>query len=316
MYKIFSCRQKPLWTYLSIVLIALQASAATIKIQPLGDSITYGPGLVPCVSYRYPLFKLLVAAGIDFQYVGALIDGATYQPVNGKSMSPNHEGRWGYRIDQINSELPGYLNGYSPDWSLIYLGTNNGRDGISANQVYSQMSSTIDLLRTKNPRMVIFLALLANNQGLLAEYNTQYTNLARAKTTTNSPVIIINPPAGWNASAHTYDGTHPNAAGADLMANNFFQSIQTYLGTTRINAVQTMRHESASKIMVTRNDHAYSVKLPVQNADVELVSIDGRLLSSVKAVHGLVTISMKTTGDHICFLRVIAPGYNASIPLR
>jgi acyl-CoA thioesterase I len=316
MYRIFFSKCRLLWAGVSILLAALQVGAATIKIQPLGDSITYGPGLVSCVSYRYPLFKLLVAAGIDFQYVGTLIDGASYQPVNGKSMSPNHEGRWGYRIDQVNSELPGYLNSYSPDWSLIYLGTNNGRDGISASQVYSQMSSTIDLLRAKNPRIVIFLALLANNNGLFVEYNNQYVNLAKVKTTTNSPVIIINPPIGWNPSTHTYDGTHPNAVGADLMANNFLQAFQTYLGTTRIEAPQAMLDKSGMQPVVTRNGRSYSVRLPVQNADINVVGIDGRMFLSTKATNGSITLPMNPFSSHICFLRVTAPGYSASIPLR
>jgi hypothetical protein len=316
MHKFLSRRHPLAGAFLSTLLIALQVAAAPIKIQPLGDSITYGPGLVPVVAYRYPLFKLLVNAGIDFQYVGTLVDGATYAAVNGRTMSPNHEGHWGYRIDQINAELPGYLNSYSPDWSIVFLGNNNGRDGNAASVVYSQMSTTIDLLRAKNPKVVIFLTCLYQTGGLAAAYDSQYVSLARTKTTANSPIIIVGPPAGWNNTADTYDGTHPNAGGADKLANAFFQAIQTYRGGTATSPRENTVNNSSRAIRAVRTGGFFSINVPVQAARLDVVDMCGHLVLSSNVTKGEATIPAREVGAQMLILRVTGPGYSTTIHLH
>src|ERR1043166_6301011 len=84
---------------LSFVAPFYSSHAATVRIIPLGDSITLGlnvPG-----GYSAPLYQLLTNAGYTVDYLGT-------QNGNGAPSLPdsNHEGYSGYTIRNIDSILP------------------------------------------------------------------------------------------------------------------------------------------------------------------------------------------------------------------
>src|SRR6266487_3353076 len=72
-----------------------------VRVMPLGDSITDGiqvPG-----GYRIRLRQRMVAAGFRVDYVGTLFNG----PSN--LGDHDHEGHPGWRIDQIDASITGWL---------------------------------------------------------------------------------------------------------------------------------------------------------------------------------------------------------------
>jgi hypothetical protein len=297
------------------VLTAMQAVALPIRIQPLGDSITIGgPGqLVPCVSYRYPLFERLATAGIDFDFVGSVIDWNSYPIVNGTVFPDHYEGHWGYKIEEINAGLAGWMSTYELDWSLILLGTNR-IVGESAGSLALKMSTTIDLLREKNPNVVIFLGLPYQTD--MAVVATAFARLAMEKTTEGSPVIPVGPPEGWSSSVHTYDGGHPNAAGAELLAATWFDAIQSHLNAGSTRSRSTMPASTARQpIEITRLGETCLITLPVQQARIEIMSIAGRLVSSVNAENGRALLSGNDLSSQVRLLRVRSAGYTATVPL-
>jgi hypothetical protein len=297
------------------VLTAIQAVALPIRIQPLGDSITIGARGF-CVSYRYPLFERLATAGIDFEYVGSVVDQGAYPAVNGRTMPPRHEAHWGYKIEEINAGLAEWMSSYEFDWSLVFLGTNYAF-GETASSMQSKMSTTIDLLRAKNPNVVVFLGLLYQSWGLCPSIRAAFAKLAETKTTAASPVIAAWPPAGWDSSIHTDDQSHPNEAGAELLAGAWFDAIQAYL-----NGGSTESRESRAAarteppIEITRGGSTCVIALPVQQAHLEIIDFAGRLVSVVDVANGRALLGGMDLGSQVRFLRMNSPGYTATVPLR
>ena len=71
-----------------------EPSAGSVRIMPLGDSITFGVGGVGGFGgYRGTLYSKLVNQGYSVNFVG------TQTANSGSIPDPNHEGHGGWRID-------------------------------------------------------------------------------------------------------------------------------------------------------------------------------------------------------------------------
>ena len=80
----------------SVSSIASADSAKSLRIMPLGDSITYGTSYAG--SYRVRLEKLLAEQGITVQFVGSQINGPP------ELHSQANEGHGGWKIADIASQ--------------------------------------------------------------------------------------------------------------------------------------------------------------------------------------------------------------------
>ena len=111
---------------------------ATVRIMPLGDSITmgYNSGAIPnnndyYVSYRKALWDELITAAFDVDFVGSLNSGSQ----EFGSLGPaDHEGHPGWTDDQLLSgrtdqlaagKLINWLLDHQPDVVLLHIGTNS-----------------------------------------------------------------------------------------------------------------------------------------------------------------------------------------------
>ena len=97
-------------------LAALASSAGTLRILPLGDSITYGQGWDPHGGYRAVLREKLVAAGYDVDYVG---NETRNQGTLKESGDIEHEGHPGWRVDQIAKMLPIWSGSFEDRKSVV-----------------------------------------------------------------------------------------------------------------------------------------------------------------------------------------------------
>lgn len=233
-------------------LLALDLQAAPLRIVAIGDSITQGRGSqskggaawTPTFSYRYPLWKLLVDAGADFDLVGSLHGGFEGDPdwavYKGRKFDRDHEGHWGWKAVDVAAKLPGWMQDYTPDVALILLGSNdaNGKTPekhkASVERVRVAMNDIISSLRQKNPKVVILLGQCYQEWEPFPAMRAAMTEFAKAQTGVDSPIVIVDHSPGWisdpkKPEAHTVDWVHPNLAGDEKLARNWFAALKPYL---------------------------------------------------------------------------------------
>ncbi|XQQ05832.1 MAG: GDSL-type esterase/lipase family protein [Leptolyngbya sp. IPPAS B-1204] len=193
--------------------VTVAPSRPTARIMPIGDSITQADRNRS--SYRRPLWQLLQAGEYDVNFVGSLqqnFDGANPTP----DFDLDHEGHWGWRADEILANLNGWASIHQPDVALIHLGTNDILQGNSNASTIIELEQIIGVLRANNPNVAILLAQVIPYQWSdtgLTDLNQRIAALAARQNTIESPIILVNHAAGFDAATDTYDGVHPNATG-------------------------------------------------------------------------------------------------------
>jgi hypothetical protein len=204
-----------------------------IKILPLGDSITQSDARH--LSYRYPLWKMLVDTNIPFDFVGSenghFWGSPGWPDYRGKAFDPDHEGHWGWKTDQVLDNLDSWLQGYTVDIALLHLGTNDIFYGESNASTYKELREIVHLLRQKNPQVSILLAKLipvAGDENQITIFNAGLDEVAKALNTPESKVILVDMEAGYQARADNFDGIHPNGRGEVKMALKWFKAMMDH----------------------------------------------------------------------------------------
>ena len=203
---------------------APQRSNATVKIMPLGDSITASnKGLN---SYRYYLWHLLLEQGYHIDFVGSQHGVGNGPPAN-PDFDMDHEGHAGWRADEILAQIQAWATAASPDFVLIHVGTNDLSQGQSVTSTVSDIGGIIDVLRTVNPHIRILLAQLIAKTGVpsIAVLNGNLPALVADKQRAESPIVLVDQQTGFDSTTMTYDGTHPNAVGDSRMAVRWFEKL-------------------------------------------------------------------------------------------
>jgi lysophospholipase L1-like esterase len=214
-----------------------QALAAPVRIMPLGDSITAGPGC-----WRAFLWNQLQTAGYtDIDFVGTVSDGGGCNP--GFSYDFNHEGHGGFSATGIadNNQLPPWLSASSPDIVLMHLGTNDMWGGfIPLQNKLDAITKLVGQMRANNPNMKIIVAQIipmspSNCSTCAADvvaFNNAIPGWAASLTTPQSPILVVDQWTGFDVVADTYDGVHPVTSGFVKMANRWFPVLAQVLGNT------------------------------------------------------------------------------------
>ncbi len=206
----------------------VEADPNAVRIMPLGDSITQGNFRYD--SYRRPLWHQLKAAGLNVDFVGSQTRNHIAGPPRA-DFDRDHEGHWGWTINQILERLDGWARAAKPDAVLMHLGTNDLFKGDDAETIARELAEVVAVLRAANPRVAIFLAELIPARGAEPAYapvNARIRALA-ALGTEDSPVTIVDMFTGFDVDAHTYDGVHPNAAGEAFLAERWFAALLPWL---------------------------------------------------------------------------------------
>jgi len=237
---------------LCVVQIRAFAQGDPIRIVEIGDSITQGRGdhsaggekWQPTFSYRYPLWKMLVDSGVNFECVGSLKVGFESDPdwvdYKGHSFARAHEGHWGWKTTSVAEKLPEWIEGYTPDIALVLLGGNDmsGKtpDERTKNveSVREAMQSIFATLRKKNPKVVILLGQCYSEWDPFPQLRAAMMDLAKTESTVPSPVVLVDHSPGWvsdpkKADTDTVDWVHPNPKGDEKLARRWFKALQPYL---------------------------------------------------------------------------------------
>jgi lysophospholipase L1-like esterase len=171
----------------------------------------------------------LVAAGFEFDFVGSTDTNFSGTPnFPDQNFDRDHEGHWGWRVDEINAQIQGWLGSYTPDVVLMHLGTNDAFQGQSTDSTIGELTDLIGMLREDNDRVVVLLAKLipaTMNQAGLDALNGRFDALASSLTTATSPVVVVDQATGFNANGDTFDGIHPNEGGEQKMATKWLEAL-------------------------------------------------------------------------------------------
>lgn len=244
-----------IFLFLALIASSLAAPIAyadTLKILTLGDSITQAEA--NRASYRYPLWKKLVDADIDFDLVGSMTKQLdTYNPgpppqpdYKGLKFDRDHEGHFAWRVGEIingrahdngsgKGKLADWLKTYDIDIALIHLGTNDAFQRLPHKVTKQNLQTIVNLLRQDNPRVVIMLAQLipaaqspGDDEAVIA-LNNVIPEFASSMNTKESPVIVVDHFSGFDLKKDTYDNVHPTASGEEKMGQAWFDAINSYL---------------------------------------------------------------------------------------
>lgn len=211
---------------------------------PLGDSITQA--YVGRVGYRYRLWKHMVDAGMNFEWIGSL----TEHSENGLETIPNpppldelnpdykgmtfprqHEGHTGWRTDQILENMKGWLPTYTcePTCVMLHLGSNDMMQGNSVSSTLNELDSLINILKDSGADPTILLAVPIPSCGLQYKPKTELgEQIAKMGDPSRKVHIVRMDEIGFSARHDAFDWCHPNDAGEEKMAAKWFEAVEHY----------------------------------------------------------------------------------------
>src|SRR5688500_13908268 len=130
--------------------MARAESNGGVRVMPLGESITEGtqvPG-----GYRNGLWQRLVNGRYTVDYVGSQFNGPS------SLGDHDHEGHPGWRIDQIDANIVGWLSRYQPRSVLLHIGTNDVLQNYNVSTAPARLSTLIDHITNAVPGAEVFVA--------------------------------------------------------------------------------------------------------------------------------------------------------------
>lgn len=221
-----------------VVLLTLAIGSAkeqSVRIMPLGDSITQG--FRGHDSYRRGLWLRLKEAGAKVDFVGSLKENYGGMPRH-TDFDMDHEGHWGWRADQVLARVDKWAAKNVPDIVLLHLGTNDIGGGQDIEETVGEIEEIITTIRKHNPKVKVLLAQIIPlaNEGMnerIKKFNEQLKNLAESICTEESPAILVNHFDGFDSQTDTYDGVHPNEWGTDKMAKKWYEALDSLLSLRR-----------------------------------------------------------------------------------
>ncbi|MEN6341029.1 MAG: DUF3821 domain-containing protein [Methanospirillum sp.] len=224
-----------------LLLLVAGTAGATVRILPLGDSMTKGSTQTPAEAshptYRYWLWQQLAGKDVDFV-------GSWTAPNFAYDFDQDNEGHGGYMTGGIlngvaddpgQGKLSIWLTKYQFDIALVMLGTNDVLNAIPTAESARNLEAIIAQLRAKNPNAVILLAKIPPTSfprpGIEA-LNAAIPGVAARTSTPRSPVVVVDMYTGYDGVADNQAplGIHPAESGEKKIAARWYAALQPYLG--------------------------------------------------------------------------------------
>ena len=205
--------------------VAHAESNGGVKVMPLGDSITDGnqtPG-----GYRIGLWQRFVQNGYKVDFVGSLSNGPA------SLGDHDHEGHSGWRIDQIDANIVGWLNAQHPHTVLLHIGTNDIGQNDDLPNAPNRLSALIDHITATVPTAEVFVAQiipLSFDTAQVNAFNAAIPGIVASKVAAGKHVHLVDMFHALT-TADLVDGIHPTAAGYDKMAAVWYQALLSVPGS-------------------------------------------------------------------------------------
>src|SRR4051812_18757043 len=201
--------------FLIAAAMPVAAQPATIKILPLGDSITYGTTTPLAGGYRSPLWRALERDRRSFDAVGSLQDPATYR-------DPDHSGHRSWLIADLTYFLPDTLptrDPFRPTYTLLMIGTNDTIANRDVANAGSRLSTLIDRIFSLVPETTVLVASIPPGirtpdfGARVVDYNQKVIATVADQAARGRRVRFVDVNSALTAADIGDDGIHPNAQG-------------------------------------------------------------------------------------------------------
>jgi acyl-CoA thioesterase I len=203
-------------------------ASRTLKIMPLGDSITDGYG-VPG-GYRIYLWQDLAERGYNVDFVGSLQNGPSELP------DKDHEGHSGWRIRDIRSQIAAWLQQAQPDLILLIIGSNDILKNDTPETAPDRLRSLLDEIFARVPQAKIVVGSIppmadpARNRQV-RDYNAALKSAIAQQKEQGKQVFLVDVYAAIDLN-DLPDGLHPNARGHKKIAAVWDKALATLLKTS------------------------------------------------------------------------------------
>jgi len=189
------------------LLLAFPAAAAT-RILAFGDSLTAGLGLPASQAFPARLQALLAAEGLAVEVVNAGVSGDT--SADGLA-----------RLDWAMAD--------HPDAMLVELGANDALRGIDPKLTYANLDQILARLKASGVKAMLLGMLAPSNWGdaYRQEFDAIYRRLADKYQVPLYPFILDG--VALDPGLTQPDGLHPNAAGAEIIAERLTPYVARFL---------------------------------------------------------------------------------------
>lgn len=180
-------------------------SQSAPRIVFLGDSLTAGLGLPADQSYPSLIGKKLQQQGLDFAIVNAGVSGDT--------------SAGGLR--RLDWSLQGDVRAL-----VVALGANDGLRGLPPEEMKKNLSAVIERARDRNIPVVLAGMEAPPNFGAdyTREFRQVYADLAEEYDVRFVPFMLLG--VAGDASLNQSDGIHPNARGAQMVADLIWAELE------------------------------------------------------------------------------------------
>jgi len=200
-------------------------SAETVRIMPLGDSITEGYMETLDNSnfygYRGPLWYLLQDAGYEADFTGSQIAGEAVKP----AFDADHEGHFGWTSYALDDLAYASLVQYGAEIVLLHIGTNDIGDSTAG---VSQILDQIDRYEKESGHTVkVFVAMIIEQADYdVRRFNENLAATIGARIRSGDNLTLVNMYTGAGLTIDDYsDRIHPNGNGYSKMAAVWFNAI-------------------------------------------------------------------------------------------
>jgi acetyl esterase len=219
-------------------------NVAPVKIMAVGDSITAGADFFS--SYRYSLWEKLFAAGYLVEFVGTQTSETRVGPLA-------HEGYGGKNTEYLAANVPAHFREHPADVVLLHSGHNHFAEERPVHGIVAATEKLIGEFRAVNPRVMVLLAQVIP-AGKLPKYsyipdlNREIALLAARLDSPSQRVMLVDQARGFDWAVDTVsDLVHPNARGAEKMAQVWFGALKKVLPpTTRVFSPKRIAYKIAS----------------------------------------------------------------------
>ena len=276
---------------------------------PLGDSITDGSSFdSPDGSggYRGPLYTLLTNAGYNVDYIGSQTINSSLVP------DQNHEGHSGWRIDQLDSNMAGWLSNMAdPDVVLMHIGTNDFGQGLDTPNAINRLDALILKIATLRPYCHIIVTNLMErgepqNANIQAQFNPYVQARVDAHAAAGRRVTFLDMRSAVPL-ADMPDSLHPNQTGYDKMAAAWLPAIQAVIG---VNGDTTPPAIARARGTYDRTHVDITFSKPVADtaADIANFSLGGGLTISSAVLDSSKRVVTLTTSE-----QTVGASYTATV---
>jgi len=236
--------------FLLIVCSCFMPSAllATMKIMPLGDSITwdwhYGDSRTDAQrnGYRNDLWYKLKASGYNVDFVGSRHNGGAVRP----RYDGDNEGYTGWTTYQIADRVYGFLRHSKPNIVLLHIGTNDSmyRSGAAAVEGVESILDEIDRYeRNYHVEISVILAYiiqLRKAPGWVNDFNNHLKIMARNRIANGDKLLMVDM---YHAVGNNLvDGIHPTSTGYAKMATVWYKAVKKIISKNQYSWLVPVLH--------------------------------------------------------------------------